>query len=169
MSKALLLILIPLLLASCSGYQLGGSKPTHLSQVKSIHVPLFENDTLFVRAESHATNCAVNALTRDGTYRISNAENADAILRGRVAGIKYAQVSTSRRDSLSSEEISLEVTIAWTLEDARNPARILEKGRSKGRTEFFARNNLNIARTNALPDALRAACESMTSRLADGF
>lgn len=160
---------ICLLSASCAGYQLGGLKPTHLSHIKSIHVPLFENDTLFVRAETHGTNSMVDALTRDGTYKISTAKSADAVLLGRITNLNYSQVSSIRTDSLRSEELSLTVFIEWSLVEASNPSRILEKGRSSGRTTFFARGNLNIARTNALPDALRRACESTTARLADGF
>ena len=163
------LFIIPFFFASCAGYQLGGSKPSHLAHVKNIHVPLFENETLFIRAESHATNIAVDSLTKDGTYKISSEESADAILRGSITNIDYGQVSTSREDSLRSEELSLEVTIEWRLRDASNPSRILEDGRSRGSTKFFALDNLHTARTNAMPDALRRACESMTSRLADGF
>ncbi len=164
-----LILILPLLLASCAGYHLGGSKPSHLAHVKSINVPLFKNDTLQTRAETYATNSAVDALTRDGTYRITSAEKADAILEGTVKRIKYSQVSSSRLDSLRSEELGMEITIAWILRDASDPTRILERGTSRGSTRFFAGGNLHVARTNALPDALRRACESMTTRLADGF
>ena len=167
MLKALLVI--PFFLVSCAGYQIGGSKPTHLAHVQSIYVPLFKNDTQFVRAGSHATNSAVDALARDGTYKIASAESSDAVLAGRVSEIEYRQVSSSRGDSLRSEELGLKVTISWTLRDANDASRILEKGESRGSSEFFARGNINTARTNALPDALRRACESMTARLADGF
>ncbi|MCP5535463.1 MAG: LptE family protein [Akkermansiaceae bacterium] len=164
-----IIFIIPLLLASCVGYQLGGSKPAHLSHVKSIHVPLFKNDTQLIRADSYATNSAVDALTRDGTYKIASSATADAVLEGRVTTLKYRQVSSSRTDTLRSEELSLEITIEWVLRDANDPSRILEKGRSHGSTRFFAGGNLHIARSNALPDALRRACESMTTRIADGF
>lgn len=167
--KRLLFILLPLLLVSCAGYQLGGSKPSHLAHIKSIQVPLFINDTQMTRADAYATNSAVDALVRDGTYRIANAESADAVLIGRVKSIDYDQVSSSRNDTLSSEELRMSLTIAWELRDATNPVKILEKGESQGDTRFFAGGNLEVARTNALPDALRRACESMTLRLADGF
>jgi len=167
--KSILLLVIPFLLASCAGYQLGGAKPSHLAQIKSIHVPLFENDTLLIRAEAYATNSTVDALTRDGTYRIGTADTADAVLEGRVKEIKYRQVSSSRRDTLSSEELSMEITISWVLRDAQNPTRILEQGKSRGDTRFFAGGNLHVARTNAMPDALRRATESMVTRLTDGF
>lgn len=164
-----LILILPLLLVSCAGYQLGGSKPAHLAHVKSINVPLFQNDTQLVRAEAYATNSAVDALTRDGTYRIASAGTADAVLEGRISTVKYRQVSSSRKDSLRSEELSLEITIAWTLRDMSDPSRILEKGKSRGSTRYFAGGNLHTARANALPDALRRACESMTTRIADGF
>lgn len=167
--KRFIILLLPLLLVSCAGYQLGGTKPSHLSHVKSIQVPLFGNSTQQARASAYATNSAVDALTRDGTYQIGTAESADAVLEGVIETLQYQQVSSSRRDTLRSEELSMEVTIVWTLRDANNPARILEKGKSKGRTRFFAGDNLQIARTNALPDALQRACESMTARIADGF
>ena len=160
---------LSLMLCSCAGYHLGGSKPAHLSHVKSIHVPLFKNDTLLIRAESLATNSTVDALTRDGTYRIATSGTADAILEGRVTQIDYSQVRSARRDTLRSEELGMEISIEWILRDARDPSRILEKGKSKGRTRFFAGGNLHVARTNALPDALRRATESMIMRITDGF
>ncbi len=167
--KLLAIILIPLVLVSCAGYQMGGSKPSHLEHVKTITVPLFKNDTLLIRADSHATNSAVDALTRDGTYRVATASTADAVLEGRISEVDYSQVSSSRTDTLSSEELSMQITIAWILRDAKNPKLILQKGLSHGSTRFFARGNLHVARTNALPDALRRATESMTTQLADGF
>ena len=163
------ILILSLLLVSCADYKLGGSKPAHLAAVKRISVPLFANDTLLIRAESHATNSAVDALTRDGTYLIGSSENSDAVLEGTVEHIKYSQVSSSRSDSLRSEELSMEITITWVLRDASNPALVLEKGKSRGRTRFFAGGNIHVARTNALPDALRRASESMVSRIADGF
>lgn len=164
-----LLLLISLLSASCAGYQLGGSKPAHLSHIQKIHVPLFKNETLFVRAESLATNSMIGTLTRDGTYQISSSVSADAVLLGRIQEIKNSQYSSTRTDSLSSEELRLSVVIDWSLVDATNGSQTLASGRGWGDTTFFARGNLNTARTNALPDALQRACESITARIADGF
>lgn len=164
-----LVVCLPLILASCAGYQLGGVKPSHLQNIKSVNVPLFINDTLLIRADAYATNSAVDAIIRDGTYKIATPHTADAILLGRVSRVKFSQVSSTRTDTLASEELGMTVTIDWVLKDANDPSRILEQGKSEGTTRFFARGNLNIARTNALPDALRRATEAMTMRLADGF
>lgn len=165
-------IIIPLLsliLVSCAGYQMGGSKPSKLSHVKSIQVPLFINDTQLTRADAYATNSLVDAFINDGSYRIATADTADAVLEGIVKTAEYSQVSSSREDTLSSEELSMTITIAWVLRDAENPTLILDSGESKGLTRFFTGDNLEIARTNALPDALRRASEAIVTRLADGF
>lgn len=158
-----------LVFASCSGYQLGGSKPAHLAHISKIHVPLFKNDTLLIRAESYATNSAVDAIVRDGTYLIANAASADAVLYGKVSEVKYKQVSSSRRDSLRSEELGMDVGIEWKLYDSKNLNKLLAQGKAVGSTRFFAGGNLRTARTNAMPDALRRASENMVSRIADGF
>jgi hypothetical protein len=165
----ILLPLISLILTSCAGYHLGGNKPSHLAHVKGIQVPLFVNDTQLTRADAYATNSAVDAIVRDGTYKITSPDKADAILQGIVESADYKQVSSSRYDTLRSLELSMEITIAWTLVDASNPGHVLEQGKSKGLTRLFAGDNLQVARTNALPDALRRASEDMVSKLADGF
>ncbi len=169
--KALLIVLplISWLCVSCTGYKLGGNKPSYLSHVKKIQVPLFVNKTQLTRAEAYATNSAVDAIVRDGTYAIGNAETADAVLVGTIENIRYSQVSSSRSDSLRSEELSMTIDLHWELHDAQNPAKILKKGTSQGTTRLFAGANLQEARTNALPDALRRACESMVSQFSDGF
>lgn len=167
--KKLLLLILPIVLASCAGYHLGGQRPSHLAHVTSIQVPLFINKTQLTRADAYATNSAVDAILRDGSYTIGSANSADAILEGSVESIEYDQISSSRTDTLRSEEIRMEVTISWVLKDGKNPTQVLEKGKSKGRTSFFAGDNLTIARTNALPDALERASQAMVSRIADGF
>jgi outer membrane lipopolysaccharide assembly protein LptE/RlpB len=156
-------------LTSCAGYHLGGSKPAHLVETNSIYVPLFKNDTLLVRAESIATNYAVDALISDGTYAIASADNADAVLEGKITKVTYTQARASRLDTLRSDELNMQVTIAWKLRDANNRLNVLESGVSQGKTRFFARGNLNTARMNALPDAIQRATEAMVTRLADGF
>ncbi len=169
MSRIFLLSLaLPMLLVSCAGYHLGGNKPTKLAHVKKIQVPLFTNKTQLTRVDAYATNSAVDAITRDGTYQIGTQDNADAILRGTVKSADYTQVSSSRIDTLRTVELGMKITIDWEVVDAQS-GQILAKGESTGNTRFFTGDNMQVARTNAIPDALRRACESMVSHLSDGF
>lgn len=158
-----------LLMVSCAGYQLGGTKPASLKQVKIIAVPMFTNATLHPRAEALATSAVANAIVQDGTYRIGKVDNADAVLEGNLRSIKYSAIRGSRLDTLLPEELTNTVTLSWTLRDARNPTKVLASGTSTGSSQLFAGSNLQTARNNALPEALERAGETLVSRLANGY
>lgn len=167
--KALPVLLSVCFFASCTGYQLGEVKPKSLAQVHRIAIPMFSNATLHPRAEALATSAVANAMVQDGTYKISDVSNADAILEGRLSEIKYTSIRGTRIDTLRPEELANTVTISWTLRDARNPTKILASGSSSGTSELFVSSNLQTARNNALPDALERAGEAVVSRIADGY
>ncbi|MBR9759837.1 hypothetical protein GYB43_05940 [bacterium] len=157
------------LLSSCAGYRIGSKKPKHLAAINSLYVPLVETRTLFPRSEALTTNIVVDAITRDGTYKIGTASKSDATLLLTLEEITYRQTSSDRRDTLRSEELNLEVKISWQLVDPKRPGKPLEEGSNSGRTRLFVDDNLQTARANALPDALQRAAQSIVSRIADGF
>ena len=156
-------------MTSCSGYRLGGSKPTALAGVHSIAVPMFSNKTLEPRVGAMATNIVVDTIAADGTYKIAPPETADAILEGTVSRIDYAQLRSARLDTMRPTELGNQITIEWTLKDAKDPSRKLASGAAIGTSRFFIGDNVQTARTNALPDALRNAAIQISSKLADGF
>ena len=162
-------LLLPLLLASCAGYHLGNPKPVALARIKSIAVPMFNNDTQHPKAEVLATSAVASALTQDGTFHLTSCEHADAILSGHLKNISYSSIRGSRLDTVHPEELTNTVTLAWTLTDAKNPRLILATGSSLGTSQLFVDPDLQTARNNALPDALERAAEALVSRLANGF
>lgn len=165
----LLASLLALALASCAGYQLGGTKPAVLADVHTVSVPMFRNDTLHPRAEALATSAAADAFVQDGTYRLAARGEADAVLEGVIQKIEYAQLRATRLDTLRPEELQNVVTLGWTLRDGHDPNKVLATGTSVGSSRFFVDSNLQTSRHNALPDALQRATEAMVSRLADGY
>ena len=161
--------LLSVLLTACTGYQLGGNKPDHLAEIRSIHVALVRNQTQLPRAAAHATNAIVDALLEDGTYRLASSDQADARLETTLTLIDYRQVSTTRNDALRTDELEMTVHYDWVLVSANNPLDILENGTSSGSTRFFLSPNLQTARQSNLPDALNRAAISMVGSLADSF
>lgn len=167
--KSLLCCLAFLTLVSCSGYQLGGSKPPLLAAVKSVSVPMFANGTLHPRAEALATSAVADAFIADGTYRIADRGSADAVLEGKIAGIDYTTLRSSRFDSSLPEELTNTVRIEWRLLDARDPTKVLASGSSEGYSSFYVDSNLQTARQNALPDAFERAGQRLVAKLSSGF
>ena len=163
------LALLFAMLASCAGYRLGGAKPPQMASVDRIAIPMFRNDTLHPRAEVLATSAMIDAMTTDGTYRLSNVDQADAVLEGTVTEIGYAAIRGSRLDTLLPQELTNRVTIRWTLKDARNPMKTLASGTSVGRSQLFVASNLQTARNNALPEAMERAASDLVGRLSNSF
>ena len=130
---------------------------------------MFANGTQEPRAESLATTAVIDAIVRDGTYRLADRGSADAVLEGKLTGIRYSTLRGSRLDSLLAEELTNVVSIEWTLRDAKDPTKILATGSSVGQSSFFADSNLQTARRNALPDAFGRAGANLVSRLASGY
>lgn len=155
--------------ASCAGYEIGGRKPQSLAGIERIAVPMFTNATQHPRAEAIATSAVAQAITRDGTYRISAIDHADAVLEGTLRSVSYSTVRGTRFDTLLAQEFLNTVTIQWQLRDARDPTLILARDTSTGTSQLFRDSNLQTARNNALNDALENAAESLVSRIADSF
>jgi hypothetical protein len=160
---------VVLILSACAGYQAGGTKPASLAGVKTIAVPMFSNATQHPRAEAIATSAVADAMIRDGSYRISDIDHADAVLEGELQSIDYRAIRGTRFDSLFPEELENTVTLGWVLRDARDPSHVLASGSSVGSSQLFVSANLQTARNNALPEALARASENLVSRLANGF
>ena len=161
--------LLSLALASCAGYHLGGAKPPSLAGVRTISIPMFVNGTLHPRAEALATSAVADAVVQDGTYRLAETSQADAILEGKLTSIDYSILRSSRLDTRLAEELTNSVSIEWELLDARDPTKILASGVSNGTSSFFLDSNLQTARQNALPDALRRASQGVVAKLATGY
>jgi hypothetical protein len=155
-------------LASC-GYQLGVSKPASLRKVTRIAVPMFGNSTLHVRAGALATSAVAAAFVQDGTYRVANIDDCDAVLEGDVHSIRYRNVRGSRLDTLAPEELANTATLRWTLRDSKNPTKVLASGSAEGASMLFVSDNLQTAKNNALPEALERAGVALVSQLANGY
>ena len=112
-----ILSLFSLVLCSCSGYQLGNSKPSKLAHIKTITVPLVDNETQEVKLAAQTTNALVSTLSQDGSYRIVRKHEADATLHAVVKKIKFTEFRSNRLDTLRAEELNMIVHIDWQLVD----------------------------------------------------
>lgn len=167
--RGVLVMMVAWSLSSCAGYRLGSDKPQALAHVSKIHVPIAKNATQTPRAAAFVTNNLVDALLRDGTYRVGDAEDSQAVLNVELSEITYGSIRNARENRLRPVELAMMVQLRWTVVDAANPLKVLDSGTSQGRTTLFVDPNLQTARQTVLNDALQRASTSLVSRLADGF
>lgn len=96
MKFALFLPLAAFFLCGCAGYHLGPVKPRYMAGINTVTVPSFKNDTLRPRVEVLLANALIKQIQQDGTYRVTDGNDADAIIRGTVQ-----QISRSPRARFS--------------------------------------------------------------------
>jgi hypothetical protein len=180
-------------LASCAGYQLGDVRPSSYAGIDRLHVPLFKNETLEPRLASLVTNAVLKELQVDGTYAVSNRNQADAVLVGVIREVRKTQLRSVRTDTLQSRELSLYLYVDFHLEDPVTGSRIentvfsgaatlgktlevdaeevitAQQGRVVGNTIQFVDGNFQVGERSALSVAAQDLAGKLVAQLANGW
>ena len=131
----LLSVMTALLCVSC-GYHVGPVKPKRLEGIRRICVKNFKNETLEPRMEAMLASAVIKQLQLDGTYQVTNENNADAILQGSLQRIERIPSRAVRGNVLQSSEYRLTVTGHYRLTTARTGT-VLDERNVSGTTDFF--------------------------------
>jgi hypothetical protein len=105
-----------LLLTGCLGYHVGPVKPGVLRDVHLVAVPTFENKTLLPRVEVLVTDSVIKQLQQDGTYKIADQGNADAVLKAEITEINRTPARSVRGNVLATTEFNLAMHVRYKLE-----------------------------------------------------
>lgn len=130
------LSLLAMLLCTSCGYHVGPVKPKKLENIRRICVKNFKNDTLDPRMEAMLASAVIKQLQLDGTYQVTNEEQADAILTGTLQNIIRAPSRAVRGNVLQSLEYRLTISGAYQLAAARTGT-LLDQRTVTGTADFF--------------------------------
>lgn len=167
MKKAPLLLLLAWLLGGCAGYQLGPATPAYLKHIHAIAVPTFTNNTLVPRIEVLVTNTVIKQFQQDGTFRIVNADQADATLKCEIVGVGRNPARSVRGNVLSTTEFNLVLTVKYTL--TGRDGKVLAPGGVSGSTSFFVGSDVATDERQALPLAAEELARHLVSQLSEGW
>ncbi len=190
-SSLFLATVAAVMLSGCAGYELGDVKPSVYAGINNLHVPIFKNDTLEPRLSSLVTNAVTKEIQADGTYRISNRRNSDAVLVGKITQIRKTQLRAARTDTLESQELRMQLYVEFHLEDPNtgeiirstipeaegskdkrvenDPAILAPQGRVIGTTIQFVDPSFQVGERNALSVAAQDAASKLVGQLANGW
>jgi hypothetical protein len=151
-----------LLLIGCTGYQLGGNRPTG---VDTAHVAAVVNATREPEIEIQVTEAIRQQLQFDGRLKLRNSpENADAIID--VELTDYSVQPISFRDDLKTtpDQYRIRITAVATL---RNTAtgEILSESKTFGEARFVFESDLTTSKRDALPIAAKELAKFMVDDL----
>jgi outer membrane lipopolysaccharide assembly protein LptE/RlpB len=161
-------IAVSLLLTGCLGYHVGPVKPSVLRDVHGIAVPTFENKTLLPRIEVLITDSVIKQLQQDGTYRIANENNADAILKAEISEISRTPARSLRGNVLATTEFNLAMHVKYKLE-TRSGTVLMPSTEVVGTTSFFVGEDVTTDERQALPLAAEELAIHLVTQLSEGW
>lgn len=161
-------IAVSLLLTGCLGYHVGPVKPSVLRDVHGIAVPTFENKTLLPRVEVLITDSVVKQLQQDGTYRIANENNADAILKAEISEVNRTPARSLRGNVLATTEFNLAMHVKYKLETPSGTV-LMPSTEVVGTTSFFVGEDVTTDERQALPLAAEELAIHLVTQLSEGW
>jgi len=161
-------IVICFCLFGCLGYHIGPVKPYYLQDVHTIAVPTFKNQTLIPRIEVLVTGTVIKQFQQDGTFRIGNEENADAVLKGEISRISRSPARSVRGNVLATTEFNLAMRVKYRLV-GRDGKALGPPGEAVGTTSFFVGSDVITDERQALPLATEELATRLVSQLSEGW
>ena len=156
------------LLTGCLGYHVGPVKPSVLRDIHAIAVPVFENKTLLPRIEVLITDSVIKQLQQDGTYKIANENNADAVLKAEITEIDRTPARSLRGNVLATTEFNLAMHVKYKLETPSGTV-LMPSTEVVGTTSFFVGEDVTTDERQALPLAAEELAIHLVTQLSEGW
>lgn len=115
------------------------SKSLLRSNVRSIYVPIFDNDTFRRGYEFDLTRAVRDQLLLRTNLRIVDKDEADSILFGKISSVNENVLIEDRKDNIVESRVTIRADIRWI--DTRTGRAIVERKNIKGTTEFIVLRN----------------------------
>lgn len=168
MKYSVVVTLAAILTLSGCGYKLGEIRPTPMRSVRTLSVPTFKNNTYESRIEVMFADTLVKRLQQDGTYRIVNSDQADAIMNCTITSIDRGALRSVQNNVLATSEFSLSVNVLYTVID-QNTGATLMSGKVVGRTSFFSGNDLQTIERQAFSNAAANLANNIAAQVTEGW
>ena len=151
----MLLAAAPALLVAC-GYS---TTSRTAKDIKTIHVPFFENKTAEPNLEISVTERVIDNLVRDNTLKVVSEDGADAVLDGSIVEFKNQPFSFNQ--DLNAEEYIVVIRVVATLYNRRTNTPIWQDRSFQGDGSYFIEQVETESRTfnDAVDESLREITE----------
>ena len=140
--RCILSLLILFFAGSC-GYS---SKALLRSNVRSVYIPIFDNDTFRRGLEFGLTKAVRDQILLRTRLDIVNKDEADSILFGHISSVNENVLIESRRDDIVESRVLIAVGIRWV--DRRTGRTIVERKNIKGAAEFVVQRSETLSSSN---------------------
>jgi len=123
--KIYIIFLSFLFSTSCTFYSMAGSIPTH---IKSIHIPLFENQTSEFGLAEKITDGVIEQFNEAGILILVSEGSASSILNGTIKNISEGPYSYNKEEIIAEYRYKIDIEVEWF--DVKNGKNILKSNYS---------------------------------------
>ena len=109
MRKLIYISIIPFF-SGCIYYSMAGSIPPH---IKSISIPMVENQTVEFGISEAVTDNLVNQFLENNILRLDKENNADSILKGKIIRVKDAPYTYTKEESVTEYRLTITIDLEW--------------------------------------------------------
>lgn len=102
-------IIILFMLHGCM-YSFKGSLPPH---IKSVAIPLFENQTAEYRINETITDILTQQFLEAGILRVTDEKSADSVLEGVVTSINDAPLTYTAGEQVEEYKVTIGLKVTW--------------------------------------------------------
>ena len=115
------------LVLSCRYYSLAGSIPPHIN---SIAIPIVENQTSEFGISESVTENLLNIFSKENILKITNEEDANSILRGKIVRITDAPYTFTKEEAVTEYRFTVQMSLEWF--DVKNEKNLLKEHLAAG-------------------------------------
>lgn len=164
-------LLVLLLVSGCAGYHLAGTGSSLPEHIKTVGVPIFQNNTQGYQVEQKITAAIDALLIQRGKYKvIAEEEGADALLKGTITSVSLVPITFTSDGQANKYNVIITAKVTFTDEIDKkilftNPGFTFrgEYDIDQSQIAFFDRQS------QAVDDIAKDFAESIVSAILEGF
>ena len=99
-------------LSGCAAYQVG-HQTLYRPDIRTVHVPVFESDSLRRNLEERLTEAVIKEIEQRTPYKVVSSPNADSVLTGRITREAKRVVAINRNNDAREIETEFTAQIQW--------------------------------------------------------
>lgn len=141
------------------------SKSLLRSNVRSIYVPIFDNNTFRRGYEFDLTKAVRDQILLRTRLNMVDKDEADSILIGKITGVDENVLIEDRKDNIVESRVSVTIDIRWV--DRRTGRTIVERRNIKRPTEFIVLRNETL--TSSSNEAFVKVAQSIVDAMEEDW
>ncbi len=166
MKRFILILLLPLLLASCSADPTTGyaNVSPYRDDVRSVSVPMFDNLTHHHGAESLLTQALMRRVQRRTPWSLSPGAEADTTLTGAIVAVELERLGQDRVTGLGNE-MAVDIAVDFRWVDNRTGRSLVARRNFRGSATFVPAQGVQEPIEIGLQGAVESLAEGIISEL----